>query len=116
MKFETIFIQGLNKEITFWIGTSKQDNDDMIDKASENDIWFHAKKISSCHIICKIPVGLDKKEMKYIIKKGAFLCKNNTNKLKGVSNLEIIYCPIKNITKTDIVGCVSVNSEKSIIV
>jgi predicted ribosome quality control (RQC) complex YloA/Tae2 family protein len=116
MKSETIFIQGLNKEITFWIGTSKQDNDDMIDKASENDIWFHAKNISSCHIICKIPVGIDKKEMKYIIKKGAFLCKNNTNKLKGSQNLEIIYCPIKNITKTDIVGCVSVNSEKTIIV
>jgi predicted ribosome quality control (RQC) complex YloA/Tae2 family protein len=114
MKSETIFIQGLNKEITFWIGTSKEDNDDMIDKASVNDIWFHAKNISSCHVICKMPIGIDKKEMKYIIKMGALLCKKNTNKLKGESNVEIIYCPVKHIKKTDIIGCVSVMFEKSI--
>lgn len=75
MKIENIYIEGLNKELTFWIGTSKEDNDNMMDKASENDIWFHVNNISSCHVICKMPVAFDRKEMKYIIKTGALLCK-----------------------------------------
>jgi len=98
MKIEIIFIHGLNKEITFWIGTSKKDNDNMIDKASQNDIWFHANNVSSCHVLCRIPIEFDKTEMKYIINMGALLCKKHTNKLKGISNLEIIYCQVKNIT------------------
>jgi len=123
MKSETIFIQGLNKEMTFWIGTSQQDNDEIIDKASLNDIWFHANNISSCHVICRIPSDDIKskekekskgKDMKYIIKMGALLCKNNTNKLKGTSKIEFVYCPIKNLTKTDIMGCVSVSNGKYI--
>ena len=114
MKSETILIQGLNKEMTFWIGTSKEDNDNMIDKASNNDIWFHANNISSCHVVCRIQIAIDKKEMKYIIKMGALLCKKHTNKLKGISNLEIIYCQVKNIQKTNIVGCVSVHNGKII--
>ena len=122
MKIENIYIEGLNKELTFWIGTSKEDNDNMINslleqtpilgvcsikggtlsmdnktidnvppkaaqesnellsrervnKASENYIWVHVNNISSCHVICKIPVAFDRKEMKYIIKTGALLCK-----------------------------------------
>jgi hypothetical protein len=98
MKSEIILLQRLNKEMTFWIGTSKEDNDNMIDKASNNDIWFHANNISSCHVLCRIPIAIYKKEMKYIIKMGALLCKKHTTKLKGISNLEIIYCQVKNIT------------------
>ena len=114
MKTETLFIQGLQKEVTFWIGTSKQDNDEMIDTAAINDIWFHAKNISSCHVICKLPVGVDKKEMKYIIKMGAILCKKNTNKLKSGKNIEFVYTAVQHITKTDILGCVNITNEKSI--
>jgi predicted ribosome quality control (RQC) complex YloA/Tae2 family protein len=118
MKSKNIYIQGLNKEVTFWIGTSKKDNDEMIDQASENDIWFHANNISSCHVICRLPydIEVNSKETKYIIKMGALLCKTNTNKLKSVSKIEFVYCPVKNITKTDIVGCVSVSNGKYIII
>jgi predicted ribosome quality control (RQC) complex YloA/Tae2 family protein len=116
MKIETIFIQGLNKEIIFWIGLNKYDNDEMIDKASPQDIWFHANNISSCHVICKIPdyENICKKAIKYIAKMGALLCKNNTSKLKGVSNIEFVYCTVKNLTKTHIAGCVSVSNGKYI--
>jgi predicted ribosome quality control (RQC) complex YloA/Tae2 family protein len=118
MKIETCFIQGLNKEVTFWIGTSKEDNDSMIDKASPQDIWFHANNISSCHVIYKIldNENISKKDIKYIIKKGALLCKTNTNKLKSESNIEFVYCPVKYLTKTDIVGCVSVSNGKYVII
>jgi predicted ribosome quality control (RQC) complex YloA/Tae2 family protein len=118
MKIETIFVQGLNKEMTFWIGTSKEDNDKMIDNASPEDIWFHANNISSCHVICKIPdnENISKKDIKYIIKKAALLCKTNTNKLKSASNIEFVYCSVKHLTKTNIVGCVSVSNGKYVII
>ena len=123
MKTENIFIQGLNKEVTFWIGTSKEDNDEMIDKASPEDIWFHANNISSCHVICRMTdqnndsenkSKKQKKHIKYIIKQGALACKTNTNKLKTASKTEFVYCPVKNLTKPDIVGCVSVSNGKYI--
>lgn len=114
MKIETIFIKGLNKEATFWIGTSKEDNDEMIDKASPEDIWFHANNVSSCHVICRMTDNNDisKKDTKYIVKMGALVCKTNTNKLKTIHKMEFLYCPVKNLTKTDIVGCVSISNGK----
>ena len=119
MKIESIFIQGLNKELTFWIGTSKKDNDEMIDNASPEDIWFHANNISSCHVICRMTdheniSKKQKKDIKYLVKMGALLCKKNTNKLKSASKTDFVYCPVKNLTKTDTLGCVSVSNGKYI--
>jgi len=118
MKTERIFIQGLNKEVTFWIGTSKEDNDGMIDKASPNDIWFHVNNSSSCHVICRMIdcENISKKGTKYIVKMGALLCKNNTNKWKTTKGVDFVYCTVKHLTKTDIVGCVSVSNGKYITV
>jgi predicted ribosome quality control (RQC) complex YloA/Tae2 family protein len=116
MKLETIFIQGLNRYIHFYIGKSKDENFEVIDKGKKNDLWFHAKDISSCHVVGIIPEDItDKKNVKYIIKKGALLCKNNTNKLKELKNIEISYTQIKNIIKTDIPGQVETLSSKTII-
>jgi predicted ribosome quality control (RQC) complex YloA/Tae2 family protein len=116
MKTEVLFLQGLNKEITFYIGQDKNDNFDVIDKGEPNDMWFHANEISSCHIVALIPNELPKKQMKYIIKAGAMLCKKHTNKLNNSKQTEIIYTQIKNIEKTQYLGCVNVKNEKMIIV
>jgi predicted ribosome quality control (RQC) complex YloA/Tae2 family protein len=114
MKTEDIFIQGLNREITFYIGQNMNENFDVIDKGSQHDLWFHANDFSSCHVIAIIPDNVSKKDKKYIIKAGALLCKNNTNKLKNLKNIEIIYTQIKNIEKTSVPGCVTINSKKII--
>ena len=115
MKTEKILIQGLGKEITFIIGKNKGENFNVIDMGSENDLWFHADDISSCHVVCLLAdTEIDKKDLRYVIKTGALLCKNNTNKLKSMKNVEIIYTQIKNITKTDIEGCVLTQNTKSI--
>jgi predicted ribosome quality control (RQC) complex YloA/Tae2 family protein len=116
MKTEIITIQPLKREITFYIGKSKEDNFDVIDAGNENDLWFHASHESSCHIVCEVPDNIDRSDMKYIIKMGALLCKNNTNKLKSQKNIEIIYTQIKNITKTAIAGCVQTTNTKTIII
>jgi predicted ribosome quality control (RQC) complex YloA/Tae2 family protein len=115
MKSETIFIKAINRYINFYIGKSKNENFEVIDKGNAHDLWFHAKNISSCHVISIIPDDItDKKNLKYIIKIGALLCKNNTNKLKGLQNIEITYTKIKNIIKTNILGQVEVLESKTI--
>ena len=43
MRSESVFIQGLNKEIIFHIGTNQAENFEVLDRGLENDLWFHAK-------------------------------------------------------------------------
>jgi predicted ribosome quality control (RQC) complex YloA/Tae2 family protein len=115
MKTEIVFIQGLKREVTFYIGKNQSENFEVIDKGSPDDLWFHAKEVSSCHVVCELPENLNKKELAYIVTAGGLLCKNNTNKLKGLKNVEIIYTKIENVTKTKIPGCVITENEKKII-
>jgi len=116
MKTKTLFIQGLNREITFHIGENRYDNFDIIDLANPDDLWFHSKTESSCHIVAMLPDNIKKKELRYIIKIGAMLCKTNTSKLRLLSDVEIVYTQIKNVEKTLIPGCVKIINEKLIII
>uniref|UniRef100_A0A6C0AS85 NFACT RNA-binding domain-containing protein n=1 Tax=viral metagenome TaxID=1070528 RepID=A0A6C0AS85_9ZZZZ len=115
MKTENVYINALKKEIVFYIGQNQTENFEIIDKCTINDLWFHANNISSCHVVCKLPDKFSKKEMHYIIKVDALLCKNNTNKLKSIKNVEIMYTYIKNIVKTELPGCVISQNTKTII-
>ena len=143
MKIKTIVLQGKSKEVTFLVGTCAQDNFDAIDISQPDDIWFHVKDFSSCHVIArvsctasvykgdrelsgdnllsqdnaKMPEGekLDKKIMRHIIKQGALLCKQES-KYRAVKNLEIIYTKLKNVQKTNIVGSVIANPVSTIFV
>lgn len=114
MKVNPVFVNGIKREIVFYIGKNKEENFEVIDKGNENDLWFHAKNESSCHVVCNVPENILKNELKYIIKVGALLCKNNTSKLKSISNVEIIYTQVKNIEKTNIIGCVTTKNTKTI--
>jgi len=115
MKTENIYIYALKREFIFYIGKNQNENFEVIDKGTSNDLWFHANNISSSHVVCCIPDVFSKKELQYIIKVGALLCKNNTNKLKSMKNVEIIYTYIKNVIKTDIPGSVITQNTKIII-
>lgn len=107
MKMKTIVLQNYPKEITFLVGTCAQDNFDAIDISDPDDIWFHVKDFSSCHVIAKMPAGekMDKKLIRSIIKQGALLCKHES-RYSSVKNLAIIYTKVENVQKTDIVGSV----------
>ena len=116
MKTEIIYVPSLKREITFYIGKNQGENFATIDKGAEDDLWFHAKDVSSCHVVCEVPDDIKKKkELMYIIKIGALLCKNNTQKLVSISNVEFIYTQIKNVTKTDVAGCVTTQNTKTIV-
>ena len=115
MKIENILIKPLKREITFYVGKNQNDNFEVIDKGKSEDLWFHAKDVSSCHVVCDLPNDIDKKDLRYIITVGALLCKSNTNKLKSLKNVNIVYTQIKNVTKTDVDGCVLTQNVKTIV-
>lgn len=116
MKIESIFIPSIDETIEYYIGENKNDNFEIIDLANDQDIWFHAKDDSSCHIIAKIKgIKIDKKSMRHIVKQGCLLCKSHTNKLKHRKDVEFIYTEIKNIKKTTVVGMVTYTNSKYLV-
>jgi len=112
MREETIFFPNLRLSVVFCIGENAQDNFDMIDTCNENDYWFHANE-SSCHVVAKLSnIKIKKQKMHTIIHQGALLCKKYTKK----NNTGFIYTKIKNVTKTEKVGCVVALDTKEIFV
>jgi predicted ribosome quality control (RQC) complex YloA/Tae2 family protein len=101
-----IYLPNIPEEIKYYIGKNALNNEEIIDLANPNDIWIHAKNVSSCHVIACIPENLDlsKKQKKTIIKKGFELCKQNTLKLRNEKNVNFINTQVKNIIKTEVTG------------
>lgn len=118
MKTETRLIEGLGEEITFKIGKNAQENFDIIDDASPDDLWFHLENSSSGHVIATIPAELnvDKKQLKMIAKQGAVICKEHS-KLKSNKDVSIVYAKIRNVTKSETnIGQVIIFDQKSIVI
>ena len=111
-KTEEMFIQGLNQEITFYVGKSAEGNFDIIDNAKADDLWFHVDNESSCHVIASIPETLNRKDVRYIVKQGAILCKQNSRFKASKIKTNIIYTKVKDVEKTDIPGRVVVKEGK----
>jgi len=116
MKTETIFFQNIQKSFTFYISENENEPFKMLDLVKPTDIWFHAEKHSSCHVIVLIDVEfLSKKEKQTIYKRSAFLCKFHTLKLRFITDkLSFIYTKIENIKQTNKLGCVITENTKSI--
>ena len=110
---KTIEFPQLQIEVEYVIGKNAAENFELIDDAEDYHIWFHVKDHSSSHVIAKLEHDLKKKDLRYIIKQGAILCKQHS-KLASKKNVDIIYTQIKNITKTDIPGSVCTQNEKMI--
>ena len=122
MKTETIFFQNIQKSFTFWISENEDEPFKMLDLAKPQDMWFHAEKYSSCHVIVSLDtdaeIDLSKKEKNTILKRGAFLCKTHTNKLRCIpaKTLSFLYCKIENIRRTEKAGQVITVNTKTIMI
>ena len=112
---KTIKFNNLNLEVEFVIGKNAKENFDIIDDASGHHIWFHVKDSSSSHVIARLEENLKKKDLRYILKQGAILCKQYS-KMASAKNVEIIYSNVCNVTKTNIIGTVNVSNEKSLMI
>ena len=130
----TRFIPALKINLVYKVGSSAKNNFEIIDEADPNDLWFHLKDVSSCHVIAcfkniqyttrddELPNcydinfdDLEKKEKQQIIKQGALICKQYS-KLKSAKNVPIIYTKIEDVQKTDVVGSVLTFKSKVIVV
>jgi len=110
---KTITIDKLNIDVEFVVGKNAKDNFENIDEASGHHIWFHTKGYSSSHIIARLEYDFKKKDLRYIVKQGAILCKHHS-KMASEKNVEIIYTRVEHVVKTDIPGSVIVSHEKTI--
>jgi len=115
MKQISKYIDAIKSDVTFTIGGNAQENFDIIDAANPNDIWFHLDSLPSEHVVATIPEGLDKKQVLKIATQGAVLCKQYS-KYSSHKNLSIIYTKIKDILKTEKVGCVIAQNQKIIVI
>jgi len=116
MKHVSKYIDAIKTEITFVIGGNSQENFDIIDSAKEEDLWFHiGNNQPSEHIVASIPTNLSKKQIGKIATQGAVLCKQYS-KYASQKNVAIIYTQVKDILKTEKVGCVIAQNQKTIII
>ena len=110
--------------VEYVIGRNARENSQLVQEAVDSDIWFHAGDgISSCHVIAELPENHDftERELLNIVKVGAGLCKQNTNKLRimrkkmvaiALSSILLIGCGsskgidecCKEKTKTEVVS------------
>jgi len=104
-------------KIDFLVGQNAQENHDLIDAADEEDLWFHVSEHPSCHVIGKIPDGvdIDKSDLMKVVKQGAVICKS-FSKFKSDKNVKIDYTWIKNVTKLKTPGSVSIVDAKCVII
>ena len=118
MKSETVQFQNFNQRIEYRIGTSAQDNFVVIDSAQPEDLWFHVKGQSSCHVVAMISAypskTFSKKELHSIVKRGALLCKQNS-RYKSDPSVDIDHTIIDNVQKTKIAGTVILRKTPSVI-
>ena len=117
MKLTEIYFDKEDINISFYIGQNANDNFFILDNSKPNDLWFHLKDISSCHVIASIPeeFKLSKKVIQKIINTGALLCKSNTSKTKSMKNVEVLYTLVKDVQKTKIIGSVIAENTKVVV-
>lgn len=94
-----------------YIGSNIIENDEMFNRALDNDIWFHIYSFPSAHMWIKGDRGVPDKNTLYKI--GLELKKRS--KYKKISGLPIIYTTKKNLTKTQSVGSLLIKGPSKII-
>jgi predicted ribosome quality control (RQC) complex YloA/Tae2 family protein len=94
------------------IGQNAKQNKELIDEANQNDLWFHIDNLPSPHGIIYISESnLSTNDIikdKILINIVANLVRDNS-KYKN-QKMNVIYCPIKNISHGDKIGSVILKS------
>lgn len=117
MKTVTRHIDSLGIDVEFVVGGNAQENHDIIDDASPDDLWFHVSGHPSCHVISKVPadVVVDKNGILKIAKQGAVVCKELSG-LKKQKDVTIDWTRIKYVTKLEKLGSVTITNQKQFVI
>ena len=112
---KTVIFTHHNADYIVQYGTSAQDNWDLIDKSSGNDIWFHVQDYPSSHVVIDM-TNIKPKELPHeAILFCAKLCKDNS-KAKSKEHANVIYTKIKNVVKSTDVGSVTTRNTVTIVI
>ena len=113
---EEISFVFLDEPITVIAGKDALQNQQLILDSDENDMWFHVANYPSSHLVMKIHnIKLSKKELRKVVVQGARQLKK-LSKYSSIKNLEFNYTLIKNVKITNIIGRVTINNYKSIVI
>lgn len=124
MRTITKYIDSIRGNIEFRVGQNAQDNFDLIDDSSPDNLWFHIHGHASCHVVAAIQrmkegqrmeegVRYDKKQLRHIATQGAVICKQHS-KYKSEPNVQVMYTQIQHVVKTATVGMVTVSTYRTI--
>jgi hypothetical protein len=116
MKTEHLTITQIPTPVTFYIGTTQQENHAVIDLGSPTDLWFHVAETPSCHVVAILPEDCSRKQRGAIIRRGASLCKQYTASVRSQHHIPITYAAICSIRKDVVPGRVTVNDARTIVV
>jgi hypothetical protein len=92
--------------VTYRIGRNAEDNTKLVSDSDKEWVWFHLSGLTSCHVVACVT-----ETDKYIIKQGALLVKQFTNKYKSAKKLPVEYCRVKHLSHGLAAGSVCVNAE-----
>ena len=95
MIYETFLFN--REEFKIHIGKNAQENWDLIDASTPDDIWFHIKDLPSSHVFLRTNRKL-KCIPRNVLIRCACLCKQKSQS-KSMKNCEIIYTEISNVKK-----------------
>lgn len=91
-------------DTNIYIGCNAQENWDLIDRANNEDIWYHLDSFPSCHVICN-----DMNKLLYC----AQLCKSHS-KYRNLPNVKICYTAVNNLVKGENIGSVTYKSKRKV--
>jgi predicted ribosome quality control (RQC) complex YloA/Tae2 family protein len=117
MKEITKYIDAIKSDIVFKIGGNSQENFDIIDSSQPDDVWFHISDKPSEHVVASIPmdITIDKKQLHKIVIQGAVICKQ-FSKYNSDKNVGVVYTRIKDVLKTEKLGCVIPMNSKIVVI
>lgn len=95
-----------------WIGTSAQENWDLIDASEPRNIWFHLDGISSAHLILKTVGPVSART----IARCASLCKQHTSKARWMKKTGVIYTEVFNLSRSEETGSVVARKTRRVVV
>ncbi|KAF8863501.1 DUF814-domain-containing protein [Acephala macrosclerotiorum] len=85
---------------SIYVGKDKVENEDLIKYGLEEDVWFHADKLSSAHIYLRMKEGENWESInEEVLTDLAQLTKANSIEGNKKDNVTIIYTPWSNLKK-----------------
>lgn len=79
--YRSLHVGGLE----IWLGKNAKSNDELLRKASKNDLWFHAADVSGSHVLARINgKELNRKQLERVAQLAAFHSKGRSQPIQTV--------------------------------